>query len=183
MSKLSKRKVNQMRHLTRREIRLNRLENNNKNAPVLVCDDLKFEANIGSFIRLADAFGSKEVIFLHNDNINAFQKKSRYASAVGCERNVNHSFIKRSDFLTNRDKSIPIISVDLTTNSNKLENFRLPEQCYFVFGNESTGISEELLSVSSSSIHIEMNGLCSSLNVSHTASIVMYEWRRQFFWL
>ena len=45
----------------------------------------------------------------------------------------------------------------------------------FVFGNEMTGVSEEILKISDHCIHLPVYGMSNSLNVSSCASVILFE--------
>ena len=162
-----------MQLLKGKELHQIRVANLNRTAPTLVCDNLKSDENTGSFIRLADCFGSKSVIFLND------QKKSKYKTACSTENVVDFRFINSTNFIENK-LNIPLIAVDLTDKSINLTEFNFPKECYLLFGNEGRGISSQLLEHCDFSIQIPMWGLCNSMNVAHSASVCLYEWRKQY---
>jgi tRNA G18 (ribose-2'-O)-methylase SpoU len=50
----------------------------------------------------------------------------------------------------------------------------------FIFGNEVTGVSDELLALCDSAIEIPQFGTKHSLNISVSAGVIMWEYVKQF---
>jgi len=75
----------------------------------------------------------------------------------------------------------PIIAIELTDMSLSLDGIGsyLPMYCCLVVGNESHGISQEVLDLCTHAVEIPMWGINNSLNVSHALAIVLWEWSRR----
>lgn len=54
-----------------------------------------------------------------------------------------------------------------------------PEKAAFIVGNEVNGISDKLLEIAHDKIFIPVPGVISSLNVSHSLAVAVFEWLRQ----
>jgi tRNA G18 (ribose-2'-O)-methylase SpoU len=141
--------------------------------PIIACDRIKTPENIGSFFRLADAFGA-EIVFINP--LTTINKGIK--TACGSENHVIYSVLSLAEFLI-RYESFQIIPIELTSKANSIFESTLPEKAIFVFGNESYGVEQTLLDLCSTHIYIPMFGVNNSMNVSHSASIVLYEWRKQ----
>jgi tRNA G18 (ribose-2'-O)-methylase SpoU len=71
--------------------------------------------------------------------------------------------------------------IALETSSDALNIFELtfPRKTAFIIGNEVNGISERLLNKADTKIFIPIPGPVTSLNVSHSLSVGLFEWLRQ----
>jgi tRNA G18 (ribose-2'-O)-methylase SpoU len=64
-------------------------------------------------------------------------------------------------------------------STNRLNRMDFKSHVVFIFGNENKGIEEEIFQISDLQVRIPMTGQVSSLNVSNSCSIVLYERTRQ----
>ena len=67
-----------------------------------------------------------------------------------------------------------IISAEITDDSQPINNFIFPEKYCLVFGNESHGVSKEILDLSDVIVHIPINPEVSSINVAASSAVFMY---------
>ena len=133
---------------------------------VVVCDELDSPANIGGVLRLADAFGVSEVVFLGGK-----QHLSPRAKSVsrGTEKYLDYRFVEKIDF-DERDW----FCLELSSTSKPIRNFSLTSQKIGVIvGNEKNGVREQYLSLFPS-FHIPMFGNNSSMNVTSALSATLF---------
>tara|TARA_Y100000589_G_scaffold330799_1_gene381647 strand:- start:6431 stop:6931 length:501 start_codon:yes stop_codon:yes gene_type:complete len=133
---------------------------------VLVCDKLESPANIGGVLRLADAFGVSQVVFLGGK-----QKLSPRAKSVsrGTEKYLDYRFVEKIDF-DERDW----FCLELSLTSKPIRNFSLTSQKIgIVVGNEKNGVREQYLSLFPC-FHIPMFGNNSSMNVASALSAALF---------
>lgn len=142
---------------------------------IIVLDGLKPTFNIGKIFRSAEAFGCHEVHLIGTDFFDP-------APARGAFKHVPAKFHTRfiscyaellergyTPFILEPGQGAPVMDVDL------------PEKSAFVFGHEEFGISfEPDLFPQVERLTIPQYGRCQSLNVSVAASIILYEYTRQF---
>ncbi len=142
---------------------------------IIVLDGLKPTFNIGKIFRSAEAFGCHEVHLIGTDFFDP-------APARGAFKHVPAKFHSRFiscyaellergyiPFILEPGQGEPVMDVDL------------PEKSAFVFGHEEFGISfEPDLFPQVERLTIPQYGRCQSLNVSVAASIILYEYTRQF---
>lgn len=146
-------------------------------APAIITDNLLSPENYGSVLRLSDAAGCKEVIFLTDNEIKNLSKLKK--TAQNCENLVEWKTETSKQFLSKNRENYPnLIAIEITANSKSLFEVKLPENCAFVIGNEGYGISPELLEKCNSVVHIPMYGVNGSINVTHALAVVLFEWRR-----
>ena len=142
---------------------------------VLVLDQLKPGFNVGKIFRSAEAFGAAAV---HLINIGPFDP----APAKGSFRKVPAHF--HDDFntcyqqLTEQGYALHLLSPDAEVS---LGAASLPQKSAFVLGHEEFGFSfdpEQFPNIKT--LSIPQYGSVQSLNVSVAASVVMYEYVRQW---
>ena len=149
-----------------------------RNFPIiLVCDNVRGPANIGSLFRLADAFGiSKLICCGHNPDLKAARLKK---TARETQRFVSFSteddIVKLLSSLKNEGHHI--LGLEITDSSTPLQEATYPKDAklVLVLGNEKHGLSEESLGLCTKVHHIELYGENSSINVSTSAAIALFE--------
>ena len=72
-----------------------------------------------------------------------------------------------------------IIGIDNLPGSTPIEEAFFPQATVLVMGEESSGLSPEMLQVCDQVLHITQHGSTRSMNVGHAAAIAMYAWGRQ----
>ena len=133
---------------------------------VIVCDSLKSPANIGGILRVSDAFGAQEVVFLGEKQVLTSRVKS---VSRGAEKFVKYRFIENFEF-----DSRAWFCLEQTKTSTPLANFNLKSnKIGIIIGNESTGVSKKFLELFPS-FHIKMFGLNSSMNVTNALSSALF---------
>ncbi|MBU2584455.1 MAG: RNA methyltransferase, partial [Bacteroidetes bacterium] len=65
------------------------------------------------------------------------------------------------------------------TSGKSLKQIEFTENCAVIFGNESSGVSDQLNEIVNDVIAIPKFGKAESLNVSIAASIILYEWAKR----
>lgn len=145
---------------------------------VLVLDSITSPANIGSLFRLADAFNIEKVIFCgaESPDLNSNRLKRTARSTI---KSVEHEYreqtLETCDALS--EKGYELFSLEIAEHSEAIDSvtFRDYERVALILGNESTGISEEVLKRVKKSLHIHMFGKNSSMNVAQAAGIALFE--------
>jgi tRNA G18 (ribose-2'-O)-methylase SpoU len=145
---------------------------------VVVLDNVTNSHNIGSFIRLADAFAIEKVIVCGELTIS--DKKLNKAS----RNEAKWVRVEYSDSTTTSLNSLlndgyTVYSVELCHESADYTNVTYPTRCALVLGNERKGVSEAALKLSHQHIHIPMFGMGNSLNVSTAGAIVIAQCANQ----
>lgn len=152
--------------------------NNQRKIPlVLVCDGIRGPANAGGLIRLAEAFGLEKVYFSKNGfNVDGYRFKR---ASRGCERFVDFEVCDDLIDIIHSYKSqgYKIIGLEITNDSISLAELkkRHINKVILIVGAERTGISQNILPFIDLTIHINMHGKNSSMNVGHAAAISIYQ--------
>ena len=149
-----------------------------ENSFLLLLDRLQDPGNMGTIIRTADAFGLDGIIVTEGcvDVYNPKVVRSTMGSIFRVP--IYHEDDPILAIRKLKTKGIKVYTTSLGGNIYTYEvNFKLP--FLLVVGNESSGVSSSIYSVSDSLIKIPMIGDAESLNVAIASSIVMYESLRQ----
>jgi tRNA G18 (ribose-2'-O)-methylase SpoU len=145
----------------------------------LICENVTNAPNLGSLFRIADAFGIKKLI-LCGENISLGRKftKTSRATEKFVDFEINDNTL---DVLKTLKTSHQIIALEITTNSKPLHTFQFDNSkpIALIVGDENFGISEDILQITDETIHIEMFGQNSSMNVVQAANIALYEITKQ----
>jgi tRNA G18 (ribose-2'-O)-methylase SpoU len=152
--------------------------NKRKTPLVVVLDNVMNSYNVGSFIRLADAFAIEKIIVCGALTISdkKLRKASRNEAKWVC---IEYSDSATSSLQTLLDEGYTIFSVELCHESIDYSEVTYPSPCVLVLGNERKGVSEAVLKLSHQQIHIPMFGMGNSLNVSTAGAIVLAECANQ----
>ena len=142
---------------------------------VIVLDNLKSSFNVPKIFRSAEAFGCHAI---HLVNIEPFDP----SPAKGTFRKVPAVFHEQFKDCYEQlgAEGYTLFALEAGEN-NSLTDIELPEKCAFVLGNEGLGLTFDKANYPKlKSLSIPHYGVTESLNVSVAASIVMYEYIRQF---
>lgn len=148
-----------------------------RNPIYIVADRVIDTYNIGSLFRLADAIAA-EKIYICGDS--EYPPNSRiHKAAVGTEEWVPwKKFDKTTDAVNElKKKGVQIICVEQSPLSTKYSvlSTLIKFPCAIVVGNETDGISKEVLELADIIVELPMFGVNKSLNVWGTAAIIAYE--------
>jgi len=100
-----------------------------------------------------------------------------------CIDHIDHELIDTPEDEIKRLKEdgYHIISLEITDTSTPLSSFNTlsSKKIALIIGSENFGVSESLISLSDTVLHIDMYGNNSSMNVSQAAGIALYELSKQ----
>ena len=137
----------------------------------LLCDNLVSPANIGGVLRLADAYGVSEVVFVSEDKRGISPKVK--AVARGTQNYIKNSFSKDYKLLE-EDPDRQWMCLEITDKSIPLSNLlSIPLKIGIIIGNESTGVNSDILE-RFPSYHLKMFGNNSSMNVTNSLSAMLF---------
>jgi TrmH family RNA methyltransferase len=157
-----------------KENKLNPADIFNKLCVALDC--IQDPGNLGTIIRSAAWYGINNII-CSDDSVDVYNPKVIQAS-MGAILNVNVYYYGLKEFLnTASDKNIPVFGTMLEGDS--IYTHKLDNKGIILLGNESKGISEELIPYITNKIMIprftRTKPGIDSLNVSMAASIIFSE--------
>lgn len=147
---------------------------------ILVTDNVVSPSNLGSLLRLSDAFGIEKLVLCGTD-VMISRKTLRTSRAT--EKTVNFELQDDVNQVIEHYKrnNYQIITLEITQNSHPLQSytFKTDKPIVLVIGNENFGVSEPVLAHSDQVVHIQMFGKNSSMNVAQAANVALYEITKQ----
>jgi tRNA G18 (ribose-2'-O)-methylase SpoU len=144
---------------------------------IIVLDNIRSMHNVGSVFRTADAFLLEKIYLCgytpqppHRD-INK--------TALGSTETVEWKYFDKTVDAVNtlKNDGYKIVAVEQVENSIALNKFSFDENSKLavIFGNEVSGVDEEILKLCDNCIEIPQLGMKHSLNISVAAGIVLWE--------
>lgn len=151
----------------------NRLDQNRLSFHVAI-ENFSHDFNIGTIARNANAFNASgiHIIGRHHWNRRGAMRTEAYMNVYYHQTVAD--FVKWS-----RDNNLHLIAIDNQKGAVDLNETDLPLSSILIFGNESDGISPEMLKECSKMVAIEQFGSTRSINVGVASGIVMYEFARR----
>ena len=134
----------------------------------LVLDDISDPGNMGTIIRIADWFAIENIICSENC-VDVYNPKV-VQSTMGSLARVNILYAVLTDFFE-AHKNITIYAA--TLSGKNVSEFRDLHEGFILIGNESKGISKELLALSKNQITIARYGAAESLNAAVATGIIL----------
>jgi len=125
-------------------------------------------------VRNHNAFAGKDIWFVG-------RKQWDRRGAVGTYHYEDIHYAANWDIFMENKPEGPIICVENVGGPKQvsLPEFDLPRNSIFVYGEEGSGIPDEILDTADHIVSIRMWGSVRSLNVSVCSGIIMYEYRIQ----
>ena len=147
---------------------------------VVVLDNIRSAHNVGSAFRTADSFGIDKVFLC---GISAVPPSAEIRkSALGAEDAVPwEHFDDTMDALAAlRAEGYTLVAVEQTVHSVKLGTFRREPGLKYalVFGNEVSGVRQDVVDACDLSLEIPQYGTKHSLNVSVSVGVVLWDFVR-----
>jgi len=145
---------------------------------ILVLEKIQDPGNLGTIIRTADAFGIKTIV-CSPDTVDFFSPKVVQAT-MGSIFRVKVVEKELIGFLKEQAKTSRLYAADLS--GENIYNTSLKTPAILIMGNESHGISDEVMELIHESVKIPIAGGAESFNVSIATAILLGEFRRQLSW-
>jgi len=143
---------------------------------ICILDNVRSQHNIGSIFRTSDAFRVRE---LYLCGITATPPNREInKSALGATESVKWQYFSDTcaAIKSLKSKGFQIVAVEQASGSILLEDYNpeINDQIALVFGNEVSGVSDEVMELADACIEIPQFGTKHSFNVSVTTAIVLY---------
>ena len=140
---------------------------------VILLENISDAGNLGTIIRSAVAFNI-DALILYGNTVDLYNPKC-VRSTVGNLWKVNIIQIKDvSELQKYFDSYERVATLPKTNNSIWLKDWNPGNKTLIMFGSEADGLSDELNDFATTNLTIEMNREVESLNLSTSASIIMY---------
>ena len=153
----------------------------NKRQPDLtvVLENVFDPHNISAVMRTCDAVGIQDIYILNN-KIPPHKKWSSKSSSSAAKWLTIHQYTDPLEcFAALRKNYNKIYTTHLSTDAVTLYELDLTESVALVFGNEHSGVSEEIIAMADGNFIIPQIGIIKSLNISVACAVSLYEAFRQ----
>ncbi len=148
-----------------------------KNPITIILDNVLDTYNVGSIFRLADAVAAEKVI-LCGQTLTPPNSRIKKAS-INTWQWVTWQYAQSATAvisnLKNQNSKIKIIAVEQDARSKPFNEVPYEFPLAIVVGNETTGVSKEVLDIADTIVELPMWGINKSLNVMVSCGIILYE--------
>ncbi|HMU59021.1 MAG TPA: RNA methyltransferase [Chitinophagaceae bacterium] len=135
--------------------------------------------NISAVMRTCDAVGIQEVYIL-TTKIPRHKKWGARSSSSAAKWLTVHQFDNAEEcFALLRKKYTKILTTHLSSDAVNLYDVNMTEPIALVFGNEHSGVSDEIRALADGNFIIPQAGIIQSLNISVACAVTLYEACRQ----
>lgn len=153
----------------------------NKRQPnlTIVLENVSDPHNISAVMRTADAVGVQDIYIL-NTIIGKHKKWGAKSSSSAAKWLSVHQFDELNACIAElRNNYNKIYSTHLSKDAVGLYDLDLTDSVALVFGNEHSGVSEQLMEMVDGNFIIPQVGIIKSLNISVACAVTLYEAHRQ----
>lgn len=150
-----------------------------QNDLTIVLENVFDPHNISAVMRSCDAVGVQEIYVL-NTKIPRHKKWGARSSSSATKWLTVHQFENTEEcFAALRKKYSTILTTHLSSDAVSLYQLNLAKSVALVFGNEHSGVSEEMIGLADGNFIIPQVGMIRSLNISVACAVSLYEAFRQ----
>ena len=150
-----------------------------QNDLAVVLENVQDPHNISAVMRTCDAVGVQDIYVL-NTRIPRHKKFGPRSSSSAAKWLTVHQFENVEECFTElRKKYGRIMTTHLGSGSVNLHDIDFTESIALVFGNEHSGVSEEIRALADGNFVIPQVGIIRSLNISVACAVSLYEAYRQ----
>lgn len=154
----------------------------NKREIIIVLPDIRSALNVGSIFRTADACGAGKIYLAGYTSapVDKFGRASKEIAktALGAEKALAWEKVEDISklLIELKKEKFYIIAIEQAENSIDYKKIKIKDQnkIAFVFGNEVTGLSKNILKKCDVVAEIPMKGDKESLNVAVSAGVALF---------
>jgi tRNA (guanosine-2'-O-)-methyltransferase len=162
-----------------RKARLEFVLSKRQNDIAIVLENVFDPHNISAVMRTCDAVGVQDVYVL-NTTIPRHKKWGAKSSSSAAKWLTVHQFEKTEEcFAGLRKKYSKILTTHLGGDAVNLYDIDFTQPLALVFGNEHSGVSEDVRKRADGNFVIPQTGIIRSLNISVACAVTLYEAYRQ----
>lgn len=151
-----------------------------KHPVIVILDDVRSMHNVGSTFRTCDAFAVKALYLCGYTPVPPH--RDIHKTALGATETVmwKHFSTTPEAIAAAKNTGCKVFAVEQAHNSIALNQLNCAnERIALVFGNEVTGVNDEVLKMADGCIEIPQWGSKHSLNISVTVGVVLWEMVRK----
>ncbi|MEP7372537.1 MAG: RNA methyltransferase [Chitinophagaceae bacterium] len=153
----------------------------NKRQPdiTVVLENVFDPHNISAVMRTCDAVGVEEIYIL-NTKIPRHKKWGPRSSSSAAKWLTIHQYENAEEcFSSLRKRYSSILTTHLSSDAVSLHQLDFTKSIALIFGNEHSGVSEEIRAMADGNFLIPQAGIIQSLNISVACAVTLYEAYRQ----
>ena len=159
--------------------RLNTVLSKRQPGITVVLENVSDPHNISAVMRTCDAIGIQDIYVL-NTVISNHKKWGTKSSSSAAKWLTIHQFTDvKTCFEVLRKNYKKIYTTHLSSDAVDLYDLDFSESVALVFGNEHSGVSDELIGLCDGNFIIPQVGIIKSLNISVACAVTLYEAYRQ----
>lgn len=153
------------------------VKRSDKNAVIVVLENIRSAYNVGSVFRTADAF-LLEAVYITGYTCTPPHKEIK-KTALGAEDSVTWKHFQNASeaILSLKEEGYSIFAVEQAVNSIHLQKVKFTgnEKVAVILGNEVTGVEQNTIEQCDGCIEIPQFGMKHSLNIATAAGVVLWE--------
>lgn len=162
-----------------REKRLTSVLDKRQGDITIVLENVFDPHNISAVMRTADSIGIQDIYIL-NTKIPRHKKWGAKSSSSAAKWLSVHQFENAEEcFSSLRKHYSTILTTHLSTDAVSLHQIDFTKSIALVFGNEHSGVSDEIRAMADGNFIIPQVGIIRSLNISVACAVTLYEAYRQ----
>lgn len=162
-----------------REERLRSVLNKRQGNITIVLENVFDPHNISAVMRTCDAVGIQDIYVL-NTKIPAHKKFGQKSSSSAAKWLTIHQYTDAIEcFDELRLHYNTILTTHLSSDAVPLHSINFTQSIALVFGNEHSGVSDEIRTLADGNFIIPQVGIIKSLNISVACAVTVYEALRQ----
>lgn len=159
--------------------KLLRVLNNRQGNLTVVMENVQDPHNISAVMRTCDAVGIQDIYIL-NTKIPRHKKFGAKSSSSALKWLTVHQFNNIEEcFAELRKRYESILTTHLSSDAVSLYEIDFTKNIALVFGNEHSGVSDEVRALADGNFIIPQMGIIQSLNISVACAVTIYEAYRQ----
>ena len=153
-----------------------------KTPVVIVLDNIRSGLNVGSAFRTADAFALEKIYLCGITATPPHREILKTAIGASASMNWEHHKNTIDAILLLKEEGYKILAVEQVDERTWLQDFEIKtdEKYALIFGNEVSGVSEEVLPHIDACLELPQFGTKHSLNISVCLGIVVWEFFKPF---
>lgn len=144
---------------------------------IVVAENIRTPENVGMIFRVSEAFGVKQVIFMGDSPELPNRKVLRTARNTEKKLTITLNQTIENTVSLLKEQGYTLIGLEITKNSTLLKEFSFNkhQKIAFFIGAERYGIDENTLNQLDYTLHFDLFGKNSSVNVVNALTIGLYE--------
>ncbi|GAA4443506.1 RNA methyltransferase [Ravibacter arvi] len=144
---------------------------------VVILDNIRSMNNVGAFFRTCDAFRIEKLFLCGYTPLPPHREITK--SALGAENAVDWEHAERTQDLVAqlKQEGYQVLAIEQAEKSTPLHQFQWTgeDRLAIVFGNEVSGVDDDVMELADGCLEIPQYGTKHSLNVSVTGGIVLWQ--------